>query len=374
MEKMLRRVVLLVLLCSFQANSGVYQIYPTLAYVNAAELNTVNHYDFILGSYDILSNVRYNGFINTDYGSAVSKTNGFLPYFRAASRINPKWVLSFDISRPLYSNINYPNDSLVDPVGTDSILFDVNYSPKVSYQINNYVAVGLGLDFNNVTNFEINFDEPSAFHAFNQSSGWGYGWDFGISIKMDPFNTFNLTYYSKIFFNNLTGTSKSKYKVMNNFSNTLLAPETFIFNLTHQVKPSLKLYETARFARWGEEPIIEMRNSVQGSYNILLDYVDTWSITLGFNEKLDENWTFGGLVSYEGNQQNIFMRPATFPATSSISAGTSLEYAISDKLNAKFDYFYVYANPKIAREGPPVQSGRVIMGINIFDFVVSYKI
>ena len=85
-------------------------------------------------------------FFQRSLGKAVTDTNTVLPYARFASRFDDKWVVSFDVSHPLFANVSYPVSSFMSKAGTDAIIYDTNYSPKVSYQILDTLALGIGFE------------------------------------------------------------------------------------------------------------------------------------------------------------------------------------------------------------------------------------
>lgn len=368
-----RRFVCLYFLSASQAYSAAYQIFPTLAYDNAAMLNAVNKYTAMIGTTDVVVGMKYIGTVDSTFGSAVSNTNTVLPYLRLASRVDTQWVVSFDVSHPLLSNVSYPLSSFMSEAGTDAIIYDTNYSPKVSYRITKSLALGVGFDVNNVSNAEVDFGESPTLEALNISQGWGYGWDAGIVFKMNEFNTFNFSYYSKINFPRLKGTSTLGNTQNLNFSDNLVAPTTFTLNAMHQITPEWSLSETARFVLWSQEKNLTLTNSVAGDITIPLNYNDIWSLMLATRYQISEHWAGGAVVEYQGNAQSIAYRPIVLPTTDIVIGGVMLDYAASAEWSAQLRYAYVYANTGIEQAGPPVQSGHVNIGVNIMDIGLTWK-
>ncbi|MDF1684948.1 MAG: outer membrane protein transport protein [Legionellaceae bacterium] len=367
------RFLLLSLVCAAKAYAAAYQIFPTLAYNNAALLNTVNQYTAIWGTTDIIEGMSYIGTVGPVFGKAVTDTNTVLPYARLASRINHQWVVSFDVSHPLFANVRYPVSSFMREAGTDAILYDTNYSPKVSYQILKTLALGIGFDANHVSNAESNFGEPLGLEAQNISQGWGYGWDAGLVFNLDELNTLDFSYYSRIGFPRLKGKSILGEMSTSNFSSNLVAPTTFTLNAMHQITSKWLLSETARFVLWGQEKNLTLTNAVAGNIKIPLDYQDIWSLMLASKYQFSEHWTGEGQIEYQGNAQSIAYRPIVLPTTDLVIAGFILDYVASSQWSAQMRYHYVYANTGIEQAGPPTQSGHVNIGMNIMDIGVTWK-
>jgi long-chain fatty acid transport protein len=367
------RFFFLYLLGISQVYSAAYQIFPTLAYDNAAMLNAINQYTAIIGTTDVVVGMSYVGTVDTEFGKATSDTNTVLPYLRLASRMDSKWVASFDVTHPLLANVSYPLSAFMSEAGTDAIIYDTNYSPKVSYQITETLALGIGFDANNVSNSEVNFGEPPTLEALNISRGWGYGWDAGLVFKLDEFNKFSFSYYSRIDFPRLKGTSTLGNIQNLNFSDNLVAPTTFTLNAMHQVTPEWSLSETARFVLWGQEKNLTLTNSAAGDVTIPLNYNDIWSLMLATRYQFSERWAWGGVIEYQGNAQSIDYRPIVLPTTDLVIGGVMLDYAASSQWSAQLRYAYVYANTGIERAGPPTQSGHVNIGVNIMDIGLTWK-
>lgn len=356
-----------------QAYTAAYQIFPTLAYENAALLNKVNQYEAILGTTDLDVRVKYVGSVGPQFGSAVSQTNTFLPYLRAASRLHPEWVASFDITHPLFANISYPDDSLVAEFGTDSIIIDTNYSPKISYQITENLALGLGFDVNQVNEAELNFTEVPEGQMFNRSQGLGYGWDAGIAFKLNDSNHMSFSYYSAIYFKQLKGTSQQGSNYRSDFSNNLLAPATYTFNAVHQLNSKWLISETARFVQWAQMENLVMTNSVDGNTITRLNYNDVWSLMGVLRYQGNEHWAGEGLLEYVANVQSKRYRPIALPATAVLVGGGMLEYMASSQWSVQMRYAFVYGGPDIEQNGPPSQLGHINIGVNIVDLSLTWK-
>ncbi len=371
-------VFLYFVLCFYLFNiralwAAAYQIFPPMAYENAAMLNEINQHTMVIGSTDFVIRLKYTGSVGSEIGTAVSDTDTFLPYLRLASRINSKWVASFDVSHPLLSNVQYPADSFVDVVGIDAILIDTNYSPKVSYQITDKFALGAGFDVNNISNAQVNLGTPPPNETINKSQGFGYGWDVGLTVQLSESNLLAMSYYSQIDFKHLRGTSTRGSLYRGDFSDDVIAPATFTLNLVHHVTSEWTLAETARFVWWSAEKGLLLKNSVDGDVFLPLNYEDIWSFMWAVRYQCSEHLALGGVAEYVANAQSVYYRPIVLPTASLLVGGALLEYHFSSEVNGVLRYAFAYANPKIDQPGPPLQQGRVNVGVNVIDLGFTWK-
>jgi long-subunit fatty acid transport protein len=351
-----------------------YQIFPTLTYENAATLNATKKYTVILGATDIKVDMTYVGSVDTLSGTAASDTNILLPYLRVAGRINPQWVVAFDISHPVLSNIQFPADSIVSAVAIDDIIHDTNYSPKLSYQLKNNLALGVGFDINHISDAEINFGAPKDGKMTNKTTGLNYGWDVGLAWQINNHNFLNLSYYSKINFSKLTGYSQQGNVYNANFSDNLIIPATWTVNLIHTPIESWTFIETFRFIQWNAERDLTLVNSAVGDIFFPLFYNNSWAIQIAARYQFLEKWGAALAVEYDSNPQSIAFRPIALPATDTTLVGAALDYAMTAQWTAKLQYAFIFAKPGINQAGPPVQLGHVTIGVNVIDFGLSWKI
>lgn len=352
---------------------AAYQIFHTLAYDNAAKLNSIGQARLIFGVTDPLVDISYSGQINTQNGSVSSHTDTFLPYLSIGYRINPKSVLAFEITHPIFANIQFPETSFVNTVATDSIIFDTNYSPKLSLQLTDHIALGIGFDANNVSNAQVNFMDAGT-EVINKSQGWQYGWDAGIAIQLNKTNFLNFSYYSKINFDQLTGYSQQGVVRQNNFSNNVVIPDTYTLNLTHLLSETWLIFETIHYIQWSEANYLAMRNSAIGSFTIPLNYHDSASFLIGARHQLREKWSITGIVEYQTSPQSTQYRPIGLPTSALTVIGADLEHTFHQNWTVDLRNTYIFANPPIHQSGPPLQNGQMAINVIIIDAGLTWKI
>ncbi len=58
----------------------------------------------------------------------------------------PKWTLGIGVTTPFALQVEYPNDSIITPVATKASLPLIDIKPTLAYKLNDYIAIGGGLD------------------------------------------------------------------------------------------------------------------------------------------------------------------------------------------------------------------------------------
>lgn len=360
------------LLCSGAnlANATSIQIYHTMAYENPAMLNAVDTALMTLGVTDLLVGVKYEGQVNGVNGTVASNTNTGFPYLRIAQRLNTKLVAAFDFTHPAFANIKFPDYSFVSPVANKTYIRDDDFSPKLSYQLTDSLALGVGFNANNIQNNIISLGTPT---LYTKTSGWAYGYDLGVSWKVNQFNTISLSYYSLLNFTPLTGNSYLQSMSTTNMYLNINLPPTYTLNLTQNATPEWTFIEIFRYVQWSVERNLTLSNTVAGELFFPLNYQDVWSALLLARYQWTDALGVGVIAAHDTSPQTTAFRPIALPAASLNFIGGNMDYAISPQWSTKIQYTYAFTNPAINQSGVYRQIGHEPIGISIFDLGVTWK-
>lgn len=353
-----------------------YQIFSGLNFSNPAALNSVKKNEFILGGTTLVSQFGFNGTAAGIYGTASSSTTDFLPYGRFAMRASPKVVVSLDITQPYYTDILYPNDSIVNLFATQTVLRDTNFSPKISYQVNDRLALGIGFDANNLYDGQLSFVLNPNGNLANKASSWGYGWDVGLFYVLRPTTFLNLSYYSKIV-QHARGTSTWGSATNNSFSADAKLPATYIANIIQMLSAQWALSGTARYTQWNTLRYTVLQNTAAAAVITVPDhFYNNVSLEAATRYQVNTKWAVLGAFDYEPNVQPTFTRNVGLPTYTRFIPALGAEYEFVKGLKGKFVYAYVYSRPPINMTIATGQTitGRVGVNANAFDLSLIYDV
>ena len=379
MSKFIRYLILLLSSIIFsitQAHATSYQIFGALNYSNPAALNSVKDYELIGGAANLDGTFNFKGTAVGENTSQSSHTSDILGYGRIAKRITPKIVIGLDITQPYYSDIQYQEDNpLFNLFTTSTIIRDINYSPKLSYQVNDRFAIGAGIDINNAYNAQINFDVPPNGNLTNKASSWAYGWDVGLFAVITRATFLNLSYYSPIV-QHLSGVSTWGSIENNNFSADLKLPATYIANLIQMLSPRWALSGTIRYSVWNKTEYLVLQDTASGNLTIPLHYYNNVSTELATHYQINDKWAVLGALDYEPSIQHIdYMNPG-LPAYTRYISAVGAEYEFIKGLKGKLVYAYVWQRAPIDLTIPPgvTMQGTERLHANSLDFSLSYDV
>jgi long-subunit fatty acid transport protein len=358
------------------ANATSYQIFTNIGFANPAALNSVKQGQFIIGGLTLASRFHFVGTAAGVSGSTTSRTDDFLPYGRIAMRFSPKWVGSVDITQPYYTDIQYPRNSFINAFATETFIRDTNYSPKLSYQATERLALGFGLDINNLYNGQLNFAVAPFGVMTNKADSWAYGWDAGLFYVITPATYLNLSYYSAIV-HHTGGVSAWGPLVNNHLSADVKLPATTIVNLIQMLSPVWALSGTVRYSKWDPVRFTVLQNTAAGITITVPDhFYNNVSLEIATHYQVNQKWGVLGAIDYEPNIQPTYTRNPGLPTYNRFIPAVGAEYEITKGLKAKLAYAHVFSKPPINMSistGQHIQ-GHDYLNVDAVDFSLNYDV
>lgn len=373
-------------LLALNAQANVIQYFAGISYNNPADLFKIKNSEFIFGGTGAYADLEFSGSaldLNTFsqvQGVNHSRTQVLMPYGRIAQRINEKAVFAVDVTQPFNSNLNWGNSDFTRYANTQNILIDTDISPKMSFSISKQIQIGAGIDFNFLANNEVNFAYPTGPTSYdiliNRSSGFGVGYNAGITYLFNQTNFLGITYYSRIR-QNTSGNSTLGNVVNNNFSFNFKMPATTIVNYVHIFNPkwlaSLQLYQS----EWDANQYVRLYNTAAPAPNqnwvfpmlFRKSYAFIGAMRHQCTDKL--GLTLAGILDL-GPESNP-TRTITFPSYAQYFVGLVGDYHFNQKTSVELLYGYVMSSPPIRNfiNSPvgllPFNTGDVSINVNVVD-------
>jgi long-chain fatty acid transport protein len=328
------------------------QILTIFNYQNAAELGLLKKGQIVLGNTYVNLEYRFDGATTnalsgfTGNGKTNSHVQDFLPYFRFAARLNDIMVAGLDITQPNYSNIDYPNDSIVRFQGTKTLLRTTDISPKLSIQLSDALQVGLGANAQMVSDGRLDFAVPTLGIMNNTATGWGYGWNVGLFYTITEGTYLSAAYFSKITAK-LSGTSTIAGVGASNATTDLVFPGLATLQLIQYFSEdwlaSVKLF----YAQWSAFQNLVINNTVVGTVTIPLDYKDTWGIEVGTRKELNDTLAVLFGFTFDQTPEPLSTRNISVTSGSTYAFAGALAFKLTENAEVQVGYEYNYVKENI---------------------------
>ncbi|WP_419419073.1 OmpP1/FadL family transporter [Legionella sp. D16C41] len=372
---------------SINVHANVLQYFTGLSYSNPAELFKVKKNDFIIGGTVMYADIDFKGrqfnFNTSDYdvGSSDSKQTSLLPYGRIANRLNDKLVFGVDVTEPFHSNLKWGPNAVTRYASTETLMTDIDVSPRASVSLSQSVYIGGGLNFNFLKNNEANWALPSGETTYNtlinRSYGFGLGADIGLYYMFNKTNFFGAAYYSSIK-QKARGESLFGLNINTNHKFYFRMPATTILSYTHLFSKDWLINLLAYRSEWNANQIARVRDTAAPPPT---------PKDFAFNMKYDVSWAFVGLVrhqisektglalisAYDDGPEQPQYRPLNFPSDKQYLLGFVADYKATATTSLQLLYAHVISNTIIGNRtnfrgnSIPFTTGRVQINADVVD-------
>ncbi|CEK11366.1 OmpP1/FadL family transporter [Legionella hackeliae] len=374
-------------LSSIGSYANVLQYFAGISYSNPAELFKIKKNQLIIGGTGFYGDVRFSGSVlnlnSFQYDSGVSSSRrfSFLPYGRIASRVDEKFVWGVDVTQPFHSNLIYGLNSFTRYAVTETLMTDVDVSPRFSYNIVPRLNFGAGLNFNFLKDNETNWalpTGPTSYAMFiNRTSGFGVGYNAGVYFIANPSNFFGATYYSSIK-QKTRGESIFNGNVNTNLSFNFSMPATTILTYTHLFNQKwLAGFQTFR-SEWNANQYARIRNTAAPppagpNFTFTMKYSASWAYSGFVRQQYNENLglTLIGLI--DDGPERDHLRTLNFPSDTQYFLGLASDYQLSKLTTLELLYGHVFSKTTIGNsiiiggQQLPFTTGRVRINADVFE-------
>ena len=271
---------------------------------------------------------------------------GTLSYFGLATQYDPNWVGRY------YSQ--------------KGALVGVSLLPSVSYQVNDWLSVGAGL--NAMYGY---FDADVAVNNLNPFIGdgqmtatdrtWGFGADVGILIQASETTRFGLNYLSPV---------ELDFKATPTFSNIgrglagvlanpspldlgLTAPQSMMASVYHQLNDRLGLMADFGWQNWEAfgQPQIGVGSEDPTVLTTDLNYQNTFHGAVGAQYQLSTEWLLTSGIAYDSSAVSDGDRTVTVPMGSALRVGVGIQWQVSRSISLGAAYEFMWGGDLSVDQG-----------------------
>ncbi|ASQ45292.1 OmpP1/FadL family transporter [Legionella clemsonensis] len=380
-------------LSSIGSYANVLQYFAGISYSNPAELFKVKKNEFLIGGTGFYGDVRFAGSVlnlNTfqyDSGVSASRRFSFLPYGRIASRINQKLVWGVDVTQPFHSNLIYGLDAFTRYAATETLMTDVDISPRFSYNIVPQLTIGAGLNFNflkdNETNWALPVSQTQYAMFINRTSGFGIGYDAGVYFMANSNNFLGATYYSAIK-QKTRGESILNGNVSTDLRFNFRMPATTILHYTHLFSQKWLASFQIFCSEWNANQFARIQNTAAPppagpNFTFTMKYNPSWAYSAAIRQQYSENLGLTLIGLLDNGPERDHLRTINFPSDTQYFLGLATDYHLSKLTTLELLYGHVFSKTLIGNylflngQQFPFTTGRVRINAEVFELRIKLQ-
>ncbi|MGA8147715.1 MAG: outer membrane protein transport protein [Gallionellaceae bacterium] len=297
-------------------------------FYNPAGMSRLPGKQFVVGLHGIKPSAKFNdtasvgaalqpqGGTGGDAGSLEWVPNGYFTY-----QINPQTHIGLGVYSPFGLKTQYDPNWMGRFQAITSKIETVNLNPSVSYDVNDKVTLGAGLNYQHITgtlSSAVNYS-AAAYGAGGaplltaiggpgvagistvdgSDSAWGY--NLGAMFNIDTQTRVGMAYRSRIKYT-LTGTisfsgvpaplGASPQLANGSVSVPLTMPDTFSLSGFHQVDDKWDVMADATWTGWSVLQQLQINRSTGANVQTVQEnWNNTWRVSVGGNYHYNSQWT-----------------------------------------------------------------------------------
>jgi long-chain fatty acid transport protein len=293
-------------------------------------------------------------------------------------KLNQDWSIGFGVLSYFGLAEDYGDNWVGRYYVQKSTLLGLTLTPAVSYRVNNWLYLGVGLNaMYGYTEAEIAINNAGESRPDGQmkydDGDWGYGGNFGILVEPKPGTRFGLTYLTevKLDFSAVPDFSglgpvleallRSRGLTTASMDLSMTVPQMVMFSAYHELNQKWAVMGNVGWQDWSRFGKVDVgiNSADPRSLTINSDYNDTWHVALGVQYRHSPAWTFTGGIAYDSSAVDDDKRSVVLPMGETWKFALGAQYSFNPNLTLGAAYEFVWlGDMSVDQERGPL-AGRV---------------
>jgi long-chain fatty acid transport protein len=317
-----------------------------------------------------------------------------VPSLFVAVPIQSRFAFGLGINAPFGLKTSYPDPWIGRFQGIDSELWTVNINPAGSFKVNDWLALGIGVNYQkaNVKLTQAVMLGPALEgRARLDVSNWAWGWNIGALATPAKGTRIGLAYRAKVT-HDLTGTTSVTTTggtpippAGGPTSAHIAFPDSVIASLAQQLATNWELLGDVSWTHWGQIQDVQVLNSTTGAPREVLSFgfKDTWRVALGVNYHWSDELTFRGGLAWDQSPVSDATRTVRLPDADRkwLALGAQWRPVLNFSLDAGYAHLFVSSaniNLTVPQFGAPPAFASTVVGsydnsVNIYGLQFTYR-
>lgn len=338
---------------AYAGGAAVAEDASTIFY-NPAGMSRLSGRQFVVSGSMIKPSAKFTSSAGTpdggDAGSWAMVPNAYI-----AMEVNPKWRVGLGINSPFGLQTKYDSAWVGKTQGIKSKIETINVNPSVSYQANEDISIGLGINYQHIKGeLTSNPAATSISTLSGTDAAWGY--NLGTLTNLSSQTRVGFAYRSAIKYN-LSGQLDFTAPLTGFSTPVTLAiamPESFSASLFHQLDAKWDLMTDATWTGWGTfNELRVVRPNGTSAQVVPENWRDTWRISGGSNFHYNDHWVARMGIAYDQTPVSDTYRTVRIPDGNRAWLSVGGQYKPGKNRALDFGYAHLFVG-NASIEQPPV--------------------
>ena len=268
--------------------------------------------------------------------------DAFLPALYAAYRLNEQWALGVGVNGAYGLVTRYDGSSVLRASGVagTSDIFSINVNPAISYQVNEWLALALGVQ---VQYIDVRLTALPSPLTSVEGDDVAVGATAGILLTPMPGTEIGLGYRSRLD-HTLEGNLDTLLGSFDVEGEGLDLPDVVTFGIRQAITDRFRVMagvEWSNWSRFGEVDITGQPAPLPGTITLPFDYNDGWFFSAGGEYDLTDQFTVRAGIGYELSPLDDGNRTFRLPDNDRLWLSAGASYKANDRYSFDLAYSYI---------------------------------
>jgi long-chain fatty acid transport protein len=314
-------------------------------FFNPAGMSRLSGKQVVVAGHAITPSAKFSGTGATGNNNMGGDAGGtaFVPNAYFTMELKPELKFGLGLNAPFGLQTSY------DPAWTGahqaikSSIKTINVNPSMSYQVNEALSVGVGVNYQHITG-ELSENKGGALGvAVIQGTDNAWGYNFGALYNLDSTTRIGMAYRSAMSYK-LKGTVTTSLPFANGpVSLDIKLPDSFSMSAFHQYSDKWDVMADVTLTGWSTFKQVKIIDGTGATIsNTPENWKDTVRVSLGVSHHYNDKWTARTGVAYDQAPVSDAFRTARIPDNNRYWIALGGQYKVSAAGAIDFGYAHLF--------------------------------
>ncbi|MEI8170890.1 MAG: outer membrane protein transport protein [Rhodoferax sp.] len=312
-------------------------------FFNPAGMSRMSGKQIVIAAHAITPSAKYTSAIGVPSGGDAGSTS-IVPNAYFVMEVNPALKFGLGVNAPFGLQTEYDSNWVGKQQAIKSKIETVNVNPSLSYQVNDRLSLGGGLDYQHITG-ELSQDQGGAIGiaVINGSDNtWGY--NLGVLYRVDANTRLGVAYRSTMSYT-LNGTVTTSLPFANGpVSLNIKLPDTLSISGVHQYSDKWDVMADVTFTGWSSFKQVKIVDGTGATLsNTPENWKDTVRVAVGVTHHYNPQWLVRAGLAYDQAPVPNEFRTARIPDNNRtwLSFGGQYKPSMTSAIDVGYSHLFV---------------------------------
>lgn len=322
-------------------------------FFNPAGMSRLSGSQVVVALHAITPSAKFTSSTGVSSGGDAGGT-AFVPNAYYTTELMPGLKAGLGLNAPFGLQTDYETGWAGQQHALKSKLETINVNPSVSYQVNDDLSVGFGIDYQHISGELSNYGGPILGYSVVKGSDNAWGYNLGVLYNIDAMTRVGAAYRSAVSYT-LTGTVTTSLPFANGpVSLDVKLPDTLSLSVVHKLSDAYEVMADISRTGWSSFKQVNVVNSAGTSIsNTIENWKDTMRYSVGATHHYNEQWSSRAGLAYDESPVPNEFRTARIPDNNRTWLALGGQYKLNKDSAVDFGYAHLFVKDSTINTATP---------------------